>query len=112
LINLSDGVDNLGGMDFILPLFMLLAWFIIFAGLIKGAASLGKISYFTATVPYILITVLIVRCSLLDGAKFGIDFYVGSFDFSNFGSAELWKDAVSFEKRFSKSRQKYILFNS
>ena len=107
MINLSDGVDNLGGMDYILPLFMLLAWFIIFAGLIKGAASLGKISYFTATVPYILITILIVRCSLLEGAKFGIDFYVGSFDFNNFGSAELWKDAVSFDTLIFIKLQQY-----
>ena len=74
---------------------MLLAWAIIFVGLIKGVASLGKISYFTATVPYLLITILIVRCSLLEGANLGIEFYVGSFDINNFGSAELWKDAVS-----------------
>jgi hypothetical protein len=42
---------------------------------------LGKISYFTATFPYIVLTILVVKGALLNGAEKGVEFYVGKFDF-------------------------------
>ena len=41
-----------------------------------------------------MMTILIIRGALLDGAEKGIEFYVGSFDISKLADAELWKDAV------------------
>lgn len=51
---------------------MLLAWFFVFAALVKGVASLGKISYFTATFPYVMLTILVINGAILDGADEGV----------------------------------------
>jgi SNF family Na+-dependent transporter len=56
--------------------------------------NIGFISYFTSTLPYLMITILIIRGALLLGADKGIEFYVGSFDISKLADANLWKDAV------------------
>ena len=63
--------------------------------LIKGFKSLGKVSYFTALFPYVVITVLVIRGSLLEGAKQGVDFYVGEFKGEIFENDLVWRDAVS-----------------
>lgn len=94
MLRITDGIDNLGSLNPHIVLSLLLAWFFVFAALSKGVQSLGKISYFTATFPYVILTVLVIRGCLLPGAGAGITYYVGQFDASKLGDAELWKDAV------------------
>jgi len=54
VLNITPGIDTLGNLEYPLVLSLLLAWIIVFAALSKGVASLGKISYFTATFPYVI----------------------------------------------------------
>ena len=54
----------------------------------------GKISYFTATFPYVMLTILVIKGATLPGAGIGVDFYVGTFNGSKIFETELWKDAV------------------
>lgn len=45
--------------------------------------SIGfRISYFTATVPYVIIVILFIRGITLEGAKIGLDYYLLHPDFS------------------------------
>ena len=53
VLNITPGIDTLGNLEYPLVISLLLAWVIVFAALSKGVASLGKISYFTATFPYV-----------------------------------------------------------
>ncbi len=53
-----------------------------------------KVSYFTATFPYVMLTVLVITGSLLPGAGIGVEFYVGSINTSKFLDPSVWKDAV------------------
>lgn len=49
VLNLSDSIGNLGSLEIHLVVVLLACWAIVFVVLSKGVESLGKVSYFTAT---------------------------------------------------------------
>ena len=53
--------EDMGGMKWELVGSLALAWFIIFACLVKGVKSSGKVVYFTALFPYVILIILFVR---------------------------------------------------
>ena len=46
-MEISDGIENLGGINIHLAVALFVSWLVVFAALSKGVASLGKVSYFT-----------------------------------------------------------------
>ncbi|XP_043560243.1 sodium- and chloride-dependent neutral and basic amino acid transporter B(0+)-like isoform X2 [Chiloscyllium plagiosum] len=91
----TSSIDETGEMVWYLALCLLLAWLIIGTVLSKGIKSSGKVVYFTATFPYVVLTALLIRGVTLEGAHKGIEFYIGSqSDFSRLADAEVWKDAA------------------
>ncbi|NWI15113.1 SC6A9 protein, partial [Crypturellus soui] len=76
VLNLSDDIGNLGEVR--LPLLGCLgvSWVVVFLCLIKGVKSSGKVVYFTATFPYVVLTILFVRGITLEGAITGITYYL------------------------------------
>ena len=50
-----------------------MAWIIICGILIKGVESSGKVAYFTALFPYVVLLILLVRGVTLKGAGTGIE---------------------------------------
>ncbi|KRX92713.1 Sodium- and chloride-dependent glycine transporter 2, partial [Trichinella pseudospiralis] len=76
-----------------LSICLLAAWVMVFAILIKGIKSAGKVIYVLATVPYILLIVLLIRGLLLTNSLKGIEFFLIP-DFSRLTSSEVWGDAA------------------
>ncbi|XP_063287990.1 sodium- and chloride-dependent neutral and basic amino acid transporter B(0+)-like isoform X1 [Pelobates fuscus] len=92
----SSGLDETGEIVWYLALCLLLAWIIVGASLFKGIKSSGKVVYFTAVFPYIVLIILLVRGATLDGAFDGIDYYIGNqSNFTKLKEAEVWKDAAT-----------------
>lgn len=92
----SRSIDETGEIVWHVALCLLLAWLMVVAALSKGIKSSGKVVYFTATFPYLLLTILLIRGLTLEGAHKGIEFYIGSqSDFSKLADAEVWKDAAA-----------------
>ena len=53
VLELTDGIENLGGIRWQLFVCFVVAWLIIFLSLCKGVKSLGKVIYVTATLFYL-----------------------------------------------------------
>ncbi|XP_028303149.1 sodium- and chloride-dependent neutral and basic amino acid transporter B(0+) isoform X1 [Gouania willdenowi] len=92
----SSSLDETGSIVWHLALCLLLSSVIVTAALIRGIKSSGKVVYFTATFPYVVIIILLVRGVTLEGATDGIDYYIGTqSNLTKLTEAEVWKDAAT-----------------
>ncbi|XP_032680610.1 sodium- and chloride-dependent glycine transporter 2-like isoform X2 [Odontomachus brunneus] len=87
--------ENFGGIRWELVGCLTLAWVICCLCLIRGVQSVGKIVYFTALFPYVILIALLIRgVTLGDGAAEGIFWYITP-DWSTLTNAKVWGDAAS-----------------
>ncbi|XP_069468967.1 sodium- and chloride-dependent neutral and basic amino acid transporter B(0+)-like [Ambystoma mexicanum] len=92
----SGSLDETGQVVWHLALCLLLSWILVAASLCKGIKSSGKVVYFTAIFPYVVLIILLVRGATLEGAVDGINFFIGTnSDISKLSNAEGWKDAAT-----------------
>ncbi|XP_060551998.1 sodium-dependent proline transporter-like isoform X1 [Ruditapes philippinarum] len=89
----SDGLGDLGPMRWQMVLCYLLAFILVVLALSKSIKSSGKVVYFTATFPYIVLVILFVRGLMLDGYKEGIEFYITP-KTDRLTDSVIWKDAA------------------
>lgn len=94
VLKMSAGLEDMGSLQPHLVISLAIAWLIVWLGLSFGTRSLGKISYFTALFPYIMITALLVKGVQLEGAVDGIIHYLRP-DFSRLSSIDVWADAAT-----------------
>ncbi|KAF2985940.1 hypothetical protein EK904_002097 [Melospiza melodia maxima] len=72
----SSGIGDPGSIRWNLCLCLLLSWTIVYLCILKGVKSSGKVVYFTATFPYLILLMLLIRGVTLEGAWKGIQFYL------------------------------------
>uniref|UniRef100_A0A672M190 Transporter n=1 Tax=Sinocyclocheilus grahami TaxID=75366 RepID=A0A672M190_SINGR len=75
-IHESRGIGDLGLPRWELALCLIVVVFILYFSLWKGVKSSGKVVYVTATMPYIVLLVLLIRGITLPGAMNGIRAYL------------------------------------
>ena len=93
VLHMSEAIEDFGLPDWRLVLLLFACWTMTLIGLIKGVQSLGKVSYFTASFPYVIILALVVRGCTLDGAKEGVLFYLTP-RWEKLLEANVWADAA------------------
>ncbi|XP_035231754.1 sodium-dependent nutrient amino acid transporter 1-like isoform X2 [Stegodyphus dumicola] len=67
--------DVLTHISWKLALCLFITWIIVYVSVIQGTDSLGKMAYFTAIFPYIVLTALLIVALQGDGAAKGIVFF-------------------------------------
>lgn len=91
LLRMNDD-SSAGNVLWDVALCLLLAWVICYLCIFKGIKSTGKVVYFTATFPYVMLIILFIRGVTLPGAGDGILYYLYP-DFSRLSDPSVWNDA-------------------
>ncbi|XP_070319437.1 sodium- and chloride-dependent GABA transporter 3 isoform X1 [Odocoileus virginianus] len=76
VLAISDGIEHIGDLRWELALCLLAAWTICYFCIWKGTKSTGKVVYVTATFPYVMLLILLIRGVTLPGASEGVKFYL------------------------------------
>ncbi|XP_020497986.1 solute carrier family 6 member 11a isoform X1 [Labrus bergylta] len=92
VLRISSGIDSLGDIQWDLSLCLLLAWIICYFCVWKGVRSSGKATYFTATFPFVMLVVLLIRGITLPGALHGIKYYLYPSP-GRLADPQVWMDA-------------------
>ncbi|XP_046366019.2 sodium- and chloride-dependent glycine transporter 1-like isoform X1 [Haliotis rufescens] len=90
----ADGFGDMGSISLKNAACLVVAWLIIFACIMKGIKSSGKVVYFTATFPYVILVVLLIRGLTLEGCEKGITFYMTP-QVHRLKEAKVWGDAAT-----------------
>ncbi|XP_016370139.1 sodium- and chloride-dependent glycine transporter 2-like [Sinocyclocheilus rhinocerous] len=94
VLHISKGIEYPGDIRWPLAACLLLAWLIVYASLAKGIKSSGKVVYFTATFPYVVLVILLIRGVTLPGAGSGILYFITP-KWEKLNDAKVWKDAAT-----------------
>ncbi|XP_049636967.1 sodium- and chloride-dependent glycine transporter 2 isoform X3 [Suncus etruscus] len=94
VLKISAGIEYPGEIRWPLAFCLFLAWVIVYASLAKGIKSSGKVVYFTATFPYVVLVILLIRGVTLPGAGDGIWYFITP-KWEKLTDATVWKDAAT-----------------
>ncbi|CAN7950553.1 unnamed protein product, partial [Ixodes pacificus] len=76
VLDISTGIEDLGGVKWDLALCLLLSWIIVVVCLMNGIKTSGKVVYFAATFPYVILITLMVTGLCQPGAIDGVLYFV------------------------------------
>ncbi|EDO46588.1 predicted protein, partial [Nematostella vectensis] len=93
-LGVSSSLEEGGGLQWHLCLCLLLSWIIVFLCIMRGVKSGGKAVYVTATVPYIVLTIFLIRGLTLDGAVDGIK-HMFTPQFDKLKDPQVWLEAAT-----------------
>ena len=57
----TDSIGDFGGIKWWMLVCLVVSWLIVYAITMKGIQSSGKVVYFTAMFPYLVLTIFFVR---------------------------------------------------
>ncbi|XP_020712553.1 sodium-dependent nutrient amino acid transporter 1 isoform X2 [Ceratitis capitata] len=89
----EDISDGIGVPSWQLTLTLFLSWMVTYLILIKGMQSLGRVAYFLAIFPYVILITLLIRAVTLEGAVDGIIFFLKP-EWNKLLDTKVWKEAV------------------
>ncbi|CAK8678746.1 unnamed protein product [Clavelina lepadiformis] len=76
VLKISSGINEVGSLQLDLMAYSALVWLLIYLSTFKGIKFSAKVSYITATLPAILIVVMVILGLTLDGSMAGISHYL------------------------------------
>nr|XP_039265171.1 sodium- and chloride-dependent transporter XTRP3A-like [Styela clava]XP_039265172.1 sodium- and chloride-dependent transporter XTRP3A-like [Styela clava] len=93
-LDVSASIEETGGQKWWMVLCLILSWTFVWLCMIRGIESSGKVMYFTATFPYLVLTIFLIRGLTLPGASDGVA-YLFSPDLSVLAQPRVWLDAAT-----------------
>ncbi|KAM7063896.1 sodium- and chloride-dependent transporter XTRP3 [Molossus nigricans] len=71
-LNISPSIQESGSLQWEPALCLTLAWLVVYLCILRGTASTGKVVYFTASLPYCVLIIYLIRGLTLHGATNGL----------------------------------------
>ncbi|XP_033322746.1 sodium- and chloride-dependent GABA transporter 1 [Megalopta genalis] len=76
VLGITSGIETIGGIQWELLGCLILGWLLVYFIIRRGLHQSGKIIWFSALFPYVVLFILLGRAVTLDGAKDGLLYYV------------------------------------
>ncbi|XP_014606088.1 PREDICTED: sodium- and chloride-dependent GABA transporter 1-like isoform X1 [Polistes canadensis] len=76
VLGITAGIENIGGMQWELLGCLILGWLLVYLIIRRGLHQSGKIIWFSALFPYVVLFILLGRAVTLDGSYDGLLYYV------------------------------------
>ncbi|XP_058534566.1 sodium- and chloride-dependent transporter XTRP3 [Ochotona princeps] len=71
-LNISPSIQESGSLQWEPALCLILAWLVVYLCILRGTESTGKVVYFTASLPYCVLLIYLIRGLTLHGATNGL----------------------------------------
>ncbi|KAM9414549.1 sodium-dependent neutral amino acid transporter B(0)AT3-like isoform 2-T2 [Salvelinus alpinus] len=93
-LNITPNMETSGSLQWWLVVSLATAWSIVYICFIRGIETIGKAVYVTATFPYLVLTIFLVRSLTLPGASEGL-MYLFTPDWEILKNPQVWLDAAT-----------------
>lgn len=93
-LNITANIEASGCVQWWLVLCLFSAWCIVYICFIRGIETIGKAIYITATFPYLVLTIFLVRALTLPGAPDGLK-YLFTPNWETLQNPKVWLDAAT-----------------
>ncbi|XP_055375637.1 sodium- and chloride-dependent glycine transporter 1-like [Condylostylus longicornis] len=93
ILKISSGIQEVGTIVWPLLICLFIVWCITYICIHSGVKTVGKVVYFTAIFPYVILSILFVRGITLPGASKGIKFYLQP-EWNKLLDLKVWADAA------------------
>lgn len=93
-LNITPTMDETGGLNWWIVMCLILAWTTVWVAMLNGIESSGKVMYFTATFPYVVLLIFLVRGLTLKGSSDGLS-YLFTPDLDILADPRVWLDAAT-----------------
>ncbi|XP_026820854.1 sodium-dependent noradrenaline transporter-like [Rhopalosiphum maidis] len=93
VLGMSDGLNELGYPKWQLALCVFIVYVMLYLSLFKGVKSSGIVVWGTATLPYLVLTILLIRGLMLPGSLTGITYYLQP-ELYRLLDTQVWVDAA------------------
>lgn len=94
VLGMTDGLHDLGHIRWELLGCFWLAWLVVYFCIIRGVKTSGKVVYFTAVFPFVVLFVLLIRGVTLKGSGTGISYFIKP-EFEKLLNARVWTAAAN-----------------
>ncbi|XP_063350214.2 sodium- and chloride-dependent GABA transporter 2-like [Pelmatolapia mariae] len=94
VLMISGGIEEIGSIQWEVLLCLIAMWIVCYFCIWKGVRSTGKVVYVTATFPYVMLLILLIRGLSLPGAFEGVMFYLLP-EPSRLIDPQVWMEAAS-----------------
>ncbi|XP_012686876.2 sodium-dependent neutral amino acid transporter B(0)AT3-like [Clupea harengus] len=91
-LNISPNIETNGSLHWWIIVCLGTAWLVVYICFIRGIETIGKAVYFTATFPYLVLTIFLIRALSLPGATDGL-IYLFTPKWELLKNPQMWLDA-------------------